>query len=124
MPTAPDSTCYTSSPTLIDPQEATRLAQLAKALADPVRLRVYQHIAAAGCSTVCACHLPEVFGVAQPTLSHHLKKLVEAGLIHKEMRGRWAHFSARSEGITPLTAFLSDPGTYPSTAHPDAKPIP
>ncbi|GAA1397255.1 metalloregulator ArsR/SmtB family transcription factor [Luteococcus peritonei] len=85
---------------------AQQLAALAKVLGDPVRLRIYAHIAASECSSVCACHLPEVFGVSQPTLSHHLKKLVEAGLVDREMRGRWAHFSIHPGGLALLRGFL------------------
>lgn len=88
--------------------DAERLAVVTKALADPVRLRIFHHIAASECSSVCACHLPEVFGVSQPTLSHHLKKLVDAGLVHREMRGRWAHFTPRPEGLEPLRDLIGD----------------
>ena len=94
----------------IDVPEAEALAVVAKALADPVRLRIFHHIAASRCSSVCACHLPEVFGVGQPTLSHHLKKLVEAGLVNREMRGRWAHFTPRPEGLEALRTFLGAMG--------------
>lgn len=86
---------------------AEDLAAVAKALSDPVRLRIFHHIAANCCSSVCACHLPEVFGVSQPTLSHHLTKLVNAGLVHRQMRGRWAHFTPRPEGLAALRTFLA-----------------
>jgi len=90
----------------ISPRHAEQVALVAKVLSDPVRLRIFHHIAASRCSSVCACNLSEVFGVTQPTLSHHLKKLVEAGLVNREMRGRWAHFTLRPEGIQPLTNLL------------------
>lgn len=92
----------------ISPEQAEQVALVAKALSDPVRLRIFHHIAASRCSSVCACHLPEVFGVTQPTLSHHLKKLVDASLVNREMRGRWAHFTPRPEGLAALTAFLGE----------------
>lgn len=76
-----------------------------KALADPVRLRIVLRIAASP-STVCACSMNESFGVSQPTLSHHLKRLVDAGLLHREMRGSWAHFSLRPEGFAALSTVL------------------
>lgn len=85
----------------ISPRHAEQVALVAKALSDPVRLRIFHHIAASRCSSVCACNLSEVFGVTQPTLSHHLKKLVEAGLVNREMRGRWAHFTLRLRGFSP-----------------------
>ena len=81
---------------------------LQKALSDPVRLRIFHHIAANSGASVCACHLDGLFGVSQPTLSHHLKKLGEAGLVDKEMRGRWAHFTVRPEGLHAFRAFLAD----------------
>ena len=87
---------------------AEELSVVAKALSDPVRLRVFHHIAANSGASVCACHLDGLFGVSQPTLSHHLKKLVEAGLVDKEMRGRWAHFTVRPEGLEAFRAFLAD----------------
>ncbi|MGA4506722.1 ArsR/SmtB family transcription factor [Propionibacteriaceae bacterium G1746] len=99
--------CGQPSPTIPVPQ-AEHLAAVAKALSDPVRLRIFHHIAANCCSSVCACHLPEVFGVSQPTLSHHLKRLVDAGLVNRQMRGRWAHFTPRPEGLQAFRTFLGD----------------
>lgn len=78
-----------------------------KALADPVRLNIVARLAAANEPSVCACSMPEDFGVSQPTLSHHLKKLVDAGILHREMRGNWAHFSLRPEALGALLAFLA-----------------
>ena len=62
----------------MDAVVALRLAAVARALSDPVRFRVYSHIVDSGPGTVCACHLPGQLGISQPTLSHHLKKLVDA----------------------------------------------
>lgn len=86
--------------------QALAVAVVAKALGDPIRLRIFQHIANSSCSSVCACHLPGVFGISQPTLSHHMKKLVDAGLVHREMRGRWAHYTPRPEGLQALRDLL------------------
>lgn len=85
--------------------DADELLPTLKALADPVRLRVVLHIASAP-HTVCACSIPESFGVSQPTMSHHLKRLVEAGILNREMRGSWAHFSIRPEALGTLSAAL------------------
>ncbi|WP_347348003.1 metalloregulator ArsR/SmtB family transcription factor [Nigerium sp.] len=93
---------------LLDPARAEAVAAVFKALSDPVRLRLYHHIAAACCSTVCACHMPETFGVSQPTLSHHLSKLQAAGLVDREMRGRWAHFSATPDGLELVDGLLGE----------------
>ena len=106
----PEDACCVTPPLLREPlteHAAVEMAKRLKALADPVRLRILHHIAASRCSSVCACHMPEVFSVTQPTLSHHLKKLVEAGLVDKEMRGKWAHFTPRPEGLAALHEYLA-----------------
>ncbi|OYN84559.1 ArsR/SmtB family transcription factor [Parenemella sanctibonifatiensis] len=110
LPEAPMADAEACAPggATISMEQAEQVALVVKALADPVRLRILHHIAASRCSSVCACHMPEVFGVTQPTLSHHLKKLVEAGLVDKEMRGRWAHFTPRPEGLAALTTLLEE----------------
>lgn len=79
---------------LMSAGRAACLADIFKALSDPTRVRLLDHIAASESGTACACHLPETLGISQPTLSHHLKKLVDAGLVTREQRGRWAHYTA------------------------------
>lgn len=96
------------APDALSVERAAQVAEVVKALSDPVRLRIFHHIAASQCSSVCACHMPEVFGVSQPTLSHHLKRLVDAGLVDRQMRGRWAHFTPRPEALTALRSLLSE----------------
>lgn len=86
--------CAAASATLMPAERAVCLAEVFKALADPTRVRLLAHIAGAEHGTACACHLPASLGISQPTLSHHLKKLAEAGLITREQRGRWAHYTA------------------------------
>ena len=83
--------------------EATATAELFRALADPARVRIVNLIATSG-EPVCACHLNAPVGLSQPTVSHHLKLLVEAGLLAREQRGKWAHFSLRREAIEKLAA--------------------
>jgi len=87
-------------------EEATATAELFKALADPARVRIVNVLAFAG-EPVCACNLNEPVGLSQPTVSHHLKKLVEAGLLEREQRGKWAYFSLRPEAIEKL-ALVAD----------------
>jgi ArsR family transcriptional regulator, arsenate/arsenite/antimonite-responsive transcriptional repressor len=82
-------------------EEAAATAELFKALADPARVRIVNLLASAG-EPVCACNLNEPVGLSQPTVSHHLKKLVEVGLLEREQRGRWAYFSLRSEAFEKL----------------------
>ncbi|MCH1865526.1 metalloregulator ArsR/SmtB family transcription factor [Nocardioides sp. CFH 31398] len=75
----------------LDADDASAVAAVLKALGDPVRLRLYSRIAAASPAAVCVCDIDDV-GVSQPTVSHHLRKLREAGLIDCERRGTWVHY--------------------------------
>lgn len=86
--------------------EADWLAARFKALADPTRLRLLSHIAAQGCDSVCACDLIGVLDISQPTISHHLKKLVDAGLLTREQRGKWAHYTMAKDTFNDLRDFL------------------
>lgn len=84
--------------------QAGQLAVLLKALADPVRLRLYSRIAASEGET-CVCDLGD-FGVSQPTVSHHLRKLREAGLLTSERRGTWVYYAAVPTALAPLAPLL------------------
>ena len=84
-------------------EEAEATAELFKALGDPARVRIVNLIAAAH-DPVCACDFNDVLGLAQPTVSHHLKKLTEAGLLEREQRGKWAYFSLRRDAVETLAA--------------------
>jgi len=96
-----------AAPTLSD-AEADATAALFAALSDPARVRIVNRVATSD-EPVCACHLIEPLGLSQPTVSHHLKRLVEAGLLEREQRGRWAYFSLapsaadRLAGVVELT---------------------
>ena len=87
--------------------DADRVARRLKALADPTRLRILSLIAARGCESVCACELLEALDVTQPTVSHHLKKLVDAGLLQREQRGKWAHYTVERSAFAELQAVLA-----------------
>jgi ArsR family transcriptional regulator len=91
-----------AAPALSD-EEAEATAELFKALADPARVRIVNLLATAG-EPVCACNLNEPVGLAQPTVSHHLKKLVDAGLLEREQRGKWAYFSLKPDAVEKLAA--------------------
>ncbi len=93
-----------AAPALAD-DEAEATAALFRALADPARVKIVNRIANAG-EPVCACEFPELLGLAQPTVSHHLKKLADAGLLEREQRGRWAYFSITSEAAARLAALV------------------
>lgn len=104
----PDDTegCCTLSAGPLESAEAERIASLLKALSDPTRLRLLSHVAAQGCESVCACDLTEPLGISQPTVSHHMKKLVDAGLLIREQKGKWAHYSVVPSAFAELRAFL------------------
>ena len=84
-------------------EEAEGTAELFKALGDPARVRIVNLIATAG-EPVCACVFNESLDLAQPTVSHHLKKLTDAGLLEREQRGKWAYFSLRRDAVEVLAA--------------------
>ena len=90
------------APTLNE-DEAHGTAELFKALGDPARVRIVNLIATAR-GAVCACDFNDELGLAQPTVSHHLKKLTEAGLLEREQRGKWAYFSLRRDAVEKLAA--------------------
>ncbi|HHV21956.1 MAG TPA: winged helix-turn-helix transcriptional regulator [Propionibacterium sp.] len=92
----------TTAEALLDADEAQRWANLFKALGDPTRVRIVEYIASDDCAQVCACHLPEALGISQPTLSHHMKKLVEAGILTRTQRGRWADYAVDTEVLGQL----------------------
>jgi len=89
-----------AAPTL-DDEEALATAELFSALGDPARVRIVNLLATSS-EPVCACELYEPLGLAQPTVSHHLKTLVEAGLLDREQRGKWAYFSLRRDAVEKL----------------------
>ncbi|WP_263310264.1 ArsR/SmtB family transcription factor [Brachybacterium atlanticum] len=98
--------CCTLGAGPIDAAEAEHLAMRLKALSDPTRLQLLSHVTARGCGDVCACDLTEPLGISQPTVSHHMKKLVDAGLLTREQKGRWAHYSVIPSAFAELRAFL------------------
>jgi len=91
----------------LDVAAAERAAAVFKALSDPVRLRLYSRIA--GCDgQTCVCDIQDV-GVSQPTVSHHLRKLREAGLIDSERRGTWVYYWPVPGALAPLEAITAVP---------------
>jgi ArsR family transcriptional regulator len=90
----------------LDEQEADQLAKTLKAIADPARLRLLSLIQAQPGAEACVCHLIEPLGLAQPTVSHHLKVLREAGLVERERRGTWAYYRVRPEALGALRDVL------------------
>jgi ArsR family transcriptional regulator, arsenate/arsenite/antimonite-responsive transcriptional repressor len=82
-------------------EEAAATATMFRALAEPARVKILNLLATSG-EAVCACEFEPALGLAQPTVSHHLKKLTEAGLLEREQRGRWAYFSLNREALSRL----------------------
>ena len=78
-------------------EEAVATAEVFRALGDPARVRIVNVLATSG-EPVCVCDLIEPLGLSQPTVSHHLKKLTDAGLLEREQRGKWAYFSLKPRG--------------------------
>lgn len=105
---------------VLDEDEATELANVLKALADPVRLRLISAIAASDTGEICACDLPDLLGRSQPTVSHHLTQLVRAGLLDREQRGKWAWFRLRPDGFAALRSVLTDTTDAPAVPAPAA----
>ncbi|UPK73581.1 metalloregulator ArsR/SmtB family transcription factor [Nocardioidaceae bacterium SCSIO 66511] len=99
------ATSLTATPIAAD--EAVDLARTFKAVADPARLRLLSIIASHEGGEACACDLNEPVGLSQPTVSHHLKVLVSAGLLDRKQRGVWAFYSLVPERLDALAAVLS-----------------
>lgn len=85
--------------------EAATIASLFKALDDPHRVRIVNLLATAR-EAVCVCDLTDFLGLSQPTVSHHMRKLVDAGLLAREQRGVWAYYSLRHDAIRRLGEVL------------------
>ena len=117
MPTAlslltPADSAACCSPLSAQPmttQQAEQVAPLMKALADPVRLRLMSLIASHEGGEACVCDLNDAFDLSQPTISHHLKLLHEAGLLDRDKRGVWVYYRARTDALASLGALIGCP---------------
>ena len=92
---------------VIGPADAETLATSLKAIADPTRLRLVSLVAAHEGQEACVCDLTEPVGLSQPTVSHHLKILVEAGILTREQRGRWAYYRLVPGSLTDLARLIT-----------------
>jgi len=105
----PTETVACCSPLLKEPlsgDQAAQIAPLLKALADPVRLRLLSLVASYDGQEACVCDLNDAFDLSQPTISHHLKMLHEAGLVDRSKRGVWVYYRVRAEAVSALGALL------------------
>jgi ArsR family transcriptional regulator len=107
---SPIACCVPLGAPVLGEEEAAATAELFKALADPARVRIVNVLATSD-EPVCACELYDPLGLAQPTVSHHLKKLVDAGLLEREQRGKWAYFSLKRDAVETLAAVADLKGT-------------
>src|SRR6266566_1976251 len=89
-----------AAPALSD-EEADATAALFRAVADPARVKIV-NLLARNDEPICACDFEPALGLSQPTVSHHLKKLTEAGLVERDQRGKWAYFSLDDEAFERL----------------------
>jgi ArsR family transcriptional regulator len=89
----------------VERQEAVRMATIAKALGDPVRLTLVD-VLRKHAGKVCVCELLPLFDLSQPTLSHHLKKLRDAGIVDSERRGLWVYYYVEPEALEELAEWL------------------
>lgn len=96
--------CAPLGATTLADDDAEVLASVLKALADPVRLKLVSIIANEG--EGCACDFPELTGRSQPTISHHLTQLVNAGILDREQRGKWAWFRVNDDRLAEVCAIL------------------
>ncbi|WP_374197777.1 ArsR/SmtB family transcription factor [Microbacterium sp. EST19A] len=88
-------------------EEAERIAHTFKALGDPTRVRLLSLIAASDGGEACICDLTDPVGLSQPTVSHHMKLLVDAGLATREQRGRWAYYRVVTDTLEQASRSLS-----------------
>jgi ArsR family transcriptional regulator len=107
LPLADTSCCVPLVREPLSAAAATDLARTLKAIADPARLRLLSMIAAHEGGEACVCDLTEPLGLTQPTVSHHLKVLVDAGLLTRDKRGVWAYFTLVPGALDSLADVLS-----------------
>jgi ArsR family transcriptional regulator, arsenate/arsenite/antimonite-responsive transcriptional repressor len=93
----------------LTPDQAADLARTLKALADPTRLRLVSMVAAHEGDEACVCDLTGPLGLTQPTISHHLKVLVDAGIFTRDKRGVWAYYALRPASLRALAEILQPP---------------
>lgn len=106
LPVLDPPCCGTAAPSVLGVAEAEQLASLLKAVADPARLRLLSLVAGAEGGETCVCDLTGPVGLSQPTVSHHMKVLVEAGLLTREQRGKWAYYRLVDDAVSGLAGTL------------------
>jgi ArsR family transcriptional regulator, arsenate/arsenite/antimonite-responsive transcriptional repressor len=106
LPLLADECCSTLVREPLTASQAADLARILKALADPTRLRLVSMVAAHESGEACVCDLTDPLGLTQPTISHHLKVLVDAGIFTRDKRGKWAYYALLPAALDALSAVL------------------
>jgi len=104
-----DACCAPLARAPLSAEDAVSLAQTVKAIADPARLRLLSLVAASEHGEACVCDLVGPLGLTQPTVSHHLKVLVDAGLLTRDKRGVWAYYALVPSALGALAAVIGTP---------------
>ena len=105
----PSACCVPVGSPSLSLQEAEATAALFRALADPARVRILNVVATRD-EAVCVCELTVPLGLSQPTVSHHVRKLVDAGLLDREQRGKWVYLSLRPGAMSRLAGLIDPKG--------------
>jgi len=103
----PGGCCAAAVEPDLSPQRADRFAVVAKALADPTRLRIVDAVRKAAPAALCQCELVPLFDMSQPAVLRHLRVLVDAGILGTERRGAWRYYFARPEALEELTTWMT-----------------
>ncbi len=101
------SSCPPLLQSALDARQADELAAALKVIADPARLRLLSLIQAQPAGEACVCHLTAPLGLSQPTVSHHLRVLLDSGLVSREQRGSWAFYRVEPAALSALRSVLS-----------------
>jgi ArsR family transcriptional regulator len=107
LETAPSACCSPITGGVMEIGEAERLARIFKALGDPTRVRLLSLVAAYADGEACICDLTDPVGLSQPTVSHHMKQLAEAGLVTRDQRGKWAYYRVADSALVDLARSLA-----------------
>jgi ArsR family transcriptional regulator len=105
-----ETCCSPVSGQVLGQANAERLASALKAIADPARLRLISMVAASESGEVCVCDFTGPIGLSQPTVSHHLKILVDGGVLAREQRGKWAYYRLVPDALDTLGRLITKPG--------------
>jgi ArsR family transcriptional regulator len=105
-----DACCSSVTRAALSDSEAEALASTLRVLADPARLRLLSEIAAQPGGEACVCNLTAPLGLSQPTVSHHLKLLHDAGVLDREQRGKWVFYSLRDGALDRVASVFSTKG--------------